>query len=132
MKSIIKFFICIIIFTSFGSCTKPGTGGSTTVVCYLKHHIMLIANDSIQPNVVYVKFGAKDLPADPTNDYDVKFTGQPGKDHVHAENLKPGQYYFYAVGFDTSISQVVKGGLSVKIKGGDKGKEIDLNIPVTE
>lgn len=132
MKSIAKILTCIVVIISYSACTKPGTGGTTTVVCYLKHHIMLIANDSIQPNVVYVKFGAKDLPADPTNDYDIKFIGEPGEDHVHVEDLKPGQYYFYAVGFDAGISQVVKGGLSLKIKRGDKVNEIDFDIPVTE
>ena len=93
---------------------------------------MLIVNDSIQPNVVYVKFGAKELPADPTNNYDAKFTGEFGEDHVHLENLKPGQYFIYGVGWDSSLSEVVKGGIPIKIKGRDKDKEIDMDVPVTE
>ena len=132
MKLFLKLSIIIILIGSYSSCTKPGIGGTTTVVCFLKHHTMVIVNDSIVPSVVYVKFGATELPADPTNNYDSKFIGTIGEDHVHVTELKPGQYFLYGTGWDPDISQEVKGGIGIKIKAKDKTKEIDSDIPVTE
>ncbi len=132
MKFLLKLLIIIIFIGAYSSCTKPGIGGTTTVVCFLKHHSMLIINDSIVPSIVYVKFGATELPADPTNNYDAKFIGTIGEDHVHVIELKPGQYFLYGVGWDPDISNTVMGGLGIKVRTKDKTKEIDMDIPVTE
>jgi hypothetical protein len=44
--------------------------------------------------------------------------------------LKKGNYYIYGVGFDSTINQVVTGGLNVKITKKDEMAEVTL--PVTE
>ena len=50
--------------------------------------------------------------------------------HVHFEGLVKGDYYIYAVGFDSTINEPVRGGLSVKITS--KSGEKNVDIPVTE
>jgi hypothetical protein len=107
------------------SCTKAGTGGKVEVACFPQHH-----EKAIKGATVYVKFNAKDFPGTDITKYDLAVAGEENEDHVHVEDLKKGSYYFYAVGYDSTISQTVYGGILIKIK--EKSGEIDLDIPVTE
>lgn len=50
--------------------------------------------------------------------------------HVHVEGLKCGQYYLYAAGWDTSISQVVKGGIPYNTD--QSTGEVIVKVPVVE
>ncbi len=109
------------------SCKKNGTGGDATIVAFPEHH-----GRAIKGSTMFVKFNAKDLPPDPTNNYDLKIQGEANEDHVHIEDLLPGNYYLYAVGFDSTIMQNVKGGYPASVSKKDKKKEIDLHIAVTE
>lgn len=103
---------------------NAGKGGNTTLNIVLKHH-----NESknILNGKVYIKYNAQDAPSsfdDSANCLTVSgiatgtFTG-----------LKKGKYYLYGTGYDTSISQAVKGGVPYTVS-----EEISLNItlPVTE
>jgi hypothetical protein len=123
-----------LVILSTSSCKKEdkciaGTGGSLTIVAKLRHHGELIPNDSLRPDTVWVKFNAKDWGGAP-NEYDLRFIGEFPEDHVHLSGLKCGDYYFYASGWDTSIVQLVKGGIPFSTD--KESGEIVLDIPVTE
>jgi hypothetical protein len=126
MKKIIALTI-IAVSVIIISCKKNNTGGDCEVAAFPQHH-----GKSIYGATVYVKFGAKDLPANPTTNYDLKVDGEPDEEHVHIKNLRYGHYFLYAVGYDSSIAQTVTGGLALKIKWKERKKEIDVNVPVTE
>lgn len=130
-----KFFCGIAIAGILGattSCTKEGLGGNTTLVATLKHHDHVISNQPNYPDTVFVKFNAKESAGENASDYDTYFIGEAGEDHVHVEGLKPGDYFLFGVGIDSSVNQRVKGGVAVKIKHKDKDSEINVNVPVTE
>lgn len=126
-----KKIILIVVFaltTIIGgvSCKKDGTGGNASIAAYTYHH-----GAAINFPTVYVKFGAKEKPANPTSDYDLKLVGVHDN-HVHIEDLRYGDYYLYATGFDSSIMLPVSGGVPVKLKWGQRKEETEVNIAVTE
>lgn len=134
MKSILSvtlcfLFSCLIIFSS---CKKAGTGGKATLVVFLQHHGKTIPNHTGYPDTVFVKYNAKELPGTTAADFDTYFVGEEGEDHVHCTELKPGNYFIYGAGMDTTGPYRVTGGIAVKIKSSDKENEIDTDLPVTE
>lgn len=112
----------IILFTS---CSKnAGTGGKNTIVATVKHHGLIIPNAT-----VYIKYDATEFPGSNTSLYDdYKTAGMDGK--VKFENLKRGDYYFFGIGFDTTINQTVIGGIPVQLL--QKSGEKLIDVPVTE
>lgn len=127
MKTKIKFGVLIAaIMTAVFSCKKEGTGGDATVATIVQHH-----GKNIPYSTVYVKYGAKDFPGDDVSKYDAnQQTDKEG--HTHFKNLLKGDYYFYAVGYDSAISNNVKGGVAFTIKRKDRKKELELFVPSTE
>lgn len=81
---------------------------------------------------MYIKFNSRSAPSDPTTNYDLKVEGEATDNHVHIDELRPGNYYLYAVGFDKTINKTVKGGTAVEIKWKDRKKTIEAEIEVTE
>lgn len=115
-------FLCLLFFF----CKKEGTTGSTAIATLVKHH-----EKSIPFATVYIKYNAKEFPGEDLSKYnDSKVTDKQG--HVHFENLQKGDYYFYAVGYDSSIAAPVRGGTPCKIIRKDKDKHIDFVVAVTE
>ncbi len=106
-----------------------GSGGNLTLVVKLEHHTINIPNDSLRPDTVWVKYNASDW-ANAPQGYDLQVVGDFPEDHVHVEGLKCGQYYLYASGWDTSISQVVKGGIPYNTD--QSTGEVIVKIPVVE
>jgi len=119
-KLLFSFLLLFILF----SCKKGDTGGSATVTTYVNHH-----GKAINLPVIYVKFDAKKQPSDPTNDYDLKVQGSH-ENHVHIKELRYGNYYLYATGFDSTSMQNVKGGIALKIKWSERrtGKEVQIEV----
>lgn len=132
-KFVFLFSFLLIVFTVSSckkKCTEAGTGGNVTLVARLHHHTEPIPNKVSYLDTVYLKFNAKDSPGTNLASYDTYIVGEAGEDHVHIEGLKCGDYYLYAVGFDSTINERVKGGIPYSF---DKETgEIDLSIPVTE
>lgn len=122
-----------VIF-SFSACKKKcaeaGTGGNVTLVAFPQHHGMAVVSGALYPDTVYLKFNSKDSPGTNLSSYDTYFVGEAGEEHVHLEGLKCGDYYIYAVGYDSAISKRVMGGIPYSFD--KESGEIDLNIPVTE
>jgi hypothetical protein len=125
MKKYFSTAVLGIIMLPFVSCTKEGLNGENMVVAHPKHHSV-----SIKGATVYVKFNAKELPGTKPTDYDANFVGKANEDHVHIEGLKKGNYFLYAVGFDSTIMQPVTGGLAIDLS--KKSGETDVEIHITE
>ncbi len=123
------FLLCLIILYS---CKKAGLGGDNTLVAFPQHHGKPIFSHST-PNyrdTVFVKFNATEQPGTKPSDYDRAFIGEAGENHVHIHGLQIGKYYLYTVGWDSTISQRVKGGVSIELK--KLTAETEVDIPVTE
>lgn len=113
-----------------GSCTYGGLGGNTTIVAKPQHHGATIYNLADYSDSAYVKFDAINSPGTDLSQYDLKLAGDSGEDHVHIEGLKPGKYYIYMAGFDTSINERVRGGIPINLT--QSSGELELVVPVTE
>jgi hypothetical protein len=128
MKTTIKTISLVaLIGTVLFSCKKNDTGGKAEIHAKISHH-----SAPINGSTVYVKFGTQELPTNPTSNYDLKIEGEATDNHVHIKDLRYGEYYLYAVGFDSAIGQTVKGGVPITIKWSERKKTIDIDIPVTE
>lgn len=122
------------VVLSYTSCKddeqcNAGSGGNLTIVARLEHHGMVIPNDSLNPDTVWVKFGVSDWANAPAG-YDLRVIGEYPEDHVHLEGLKCGKYYLYGSGYDATIQMVVKGGKPFETSQTDG--EISTAIPVAE
>ena len=109
------------------ACKRDGTGGDCEIAAFAKHHETLIPGCTI-----YIKYGAKEFPGTDLSVYDdSKKAGSVGeaKGHTHFSGLLKGDYYLYGVGYDSSISMEVRGGIHIKLK---KKGETELDVPVTE
>jgi len=105
-------------------------GGDAGISVYVRHHEVAIPGAT-----VYVKYNEKEFPGTDVTKYNLSVVcGDSGHSsgHTHIRNLKQGYYYFYSVGFDSSLMQAVSGGISLHIKHSERKKEAELNIPVTE
>ena len=115
-----------LIFLTFTfACKKAGTGGANTFVISPEHH-----GTPIKGATAYIKFDTKEQPGTDLSAYDLVQVGEMTEDHIHVEGMKPGKYYIYCVGYDSTIFQLVSGGIPITIKS--KSGETLINVPVTE
>ena len=122
---VILFSGCIVSLGLLAGCTKAGTGGKATINGHVKHHEV-----SIPGSMVYLKYGAVEFPGNDVNSYDESTLASSGDGHYEFEELKKGNYYIYGVGYDSTISAGVVGGIPIKVK--NKTESIEINVPVTE
>lgn len=112
------------LMLSLNSCTREGFGGDARIAGGVAHHGLRIPEA-----VVYIKFNAKELPGTLATDFDGSVVAD-AQGNFAFENLKKGDYYLFSVGYDSSISAVVRGGLSVRIE--EKDQSLATNLAVTE
>ena len=124
-------FLFLLAF-GLASCNKAGTGGHADLVVFPIHHGVHVPAYSNYPDSVYLFFNSKDLPANPTHSADAIFTGETGEDHVHCNDLRPGNYFLYVAAWDTLHQVRVTGGMAVKIKFKERKQEINVEVPVIE
>jgi hypothetical protein len=133
MKQKLFYSALLYLLLAFGtSCKKAGLAGDNTIVAYPQHHGKPIFSHST-PNyrdTIYVKFNAVELPGTNPSNFDKVFVGEIGENHVHIHGLQKGKYYLYGVGWDTTISQRVSGGIPIELK--QLTAETDIDVPVTE
>jgi hypothetical protein len=122
MKTNLSILIAFL-FMATTACKKEGSGGKSSVSGNVQHHGANIANA-----VVYIKYGATEFPGADVSLYDDKTTSN-GSAYYEFKSLRRGNYFLYAVGFDNSVSEVVSGGIAVKLM---YNKSAQSNIPVTE
>jgi hypothetical protein len=124
--------IAIIFFMIFAlvACTRKdnngtaGKGGNAQLRIVPKHH-------NVYTNIinakVYIKYNAQDAPS--SYDDSINCVDLSSMPTAVFTGLKAGQYYLYAKGYDSSISQNVKGGMPYTIVN---ETTIGLSLPVTE
>lgn len=124
MKTL-KILAAAICIVSFSACKKEGIGGKASVNGHVQHHGKAIPNA-----IVYIKYGATELPGTNASDYDNSTMASASDAHYEFEELRKGDYYLYATGYDSACVCTVEGGTSIQIK--DKTGEVEAMIAVTE
>lgn len=109
---------------------KGGTGGDNSMMVYLKHHSKLITSIPGHPDTLFIKYNTNELPGEDPSDFDTYYIGDTLTDHFMIDQLNCGDYYLFGAGWDTTISQRVKGGIPVTID--DDAGQVIVNVPVTE
>lgn len=129
MRFFLKFYkislISISVFSlvTFNSCYKEGIGGKSSINGFVSHHSHHVPNA-----IVYIKYGAVEFPGTDISKYDASVTAD-GSAHYEIKDLRKGEYYLYAVGYDNSIMETVSGGTGIKLK---YNKATSSDIPVVE
>src|ERR1051325_2311460 len=111
MKNLLLAVACLLssVFCLV-SCTKEGTGGKASIKGMVMHHDKMIPGAT-----VYIKYGVKESPGSNVQYYD-DHVAADGSGNYQFVDLKKGNYYLFAVGFDSSITQTVTGGIPAVIK----------------
>jgi len=129
MKKLIYLAIASIVFLV--ACKKEnepvcnaGTGGKTNLAVFPQHH-----GAPIFGATAYIKFNTQSSSGVSNSDLTVE--GEPGEEHIHVNGLRCGDYFIYCVGYDSTISMPVRGGIPFTIKSNQTG-ELDVHVPVTE
>lgn len=120
-----KIYFLLLMIPLFLGCNREGQTGELTLTLFPKHH-----EQPIKGATVYVRFGAKELSGTSPTDFDLAVIGDSTDTKVQIKNLWKGDYYVYATGYDSAFSQIVSGGMHVKLKG--KTGETEKDLAVTE
>lgn len=100
-----------------------GTGGNSSITLFPKHHERAI------PGVrIWIKYAANEKPSD-TSKFDTVIQCAPTALSGKFSLLKKGSYYIYGIGYDSSISMNVKGGIPYELKDNENAEII---LPITE
>lgn len=118
--------VCLLTTSCKKDCSA-GSGGDLTFVVKLKHHGVIIPNDSLRPDTVWVKYNALTW-QNPPSGYDARFIGEFPEDHVHVTQMKCGDYFLYAAGFDASINEQVRGGVKFSTDGKNTESLVDIAV----
>lgn len=124
MKATTKIFLAILSIAIIASCKKEGIGGKASVTGKILHHSLPIPNAT-----VYIKYGTQEFPGVDPSAYDASVTAGADAKYTFTE-LRKGNYYLFSIGYDTAISQTVRGGIPVGIKS--KTENLTSDIPVVE
>ncbi len=123
MKRIILLSVLIVGILAFSACTEEGLGGKSSISGNVEHH-----GQPIPHAIVYIKYGASELPGTTPADYDAQVVA--GADaHYIFEGLEKGDYYLYGIGYDSLIFENVVGGIYVDLH---PKEDFETDIPVTE
>jgi hypothetical protein len=112
------------------SCMYAGTGGSITLVAKPEHHGVPIISKVGYPDSAFIKFNAVNSPGSNASAYDLVLAGEVGEDHVHIEGLKPGKYYIFMTGMDSTGPYRVFGGIPITLT--QSSGEVVVRVPVAE
>lgn len=129
-KIFLTSLLAAVLFTT--SCNHKdkteigGPGGNATVNVYPQHH--QVAKNLIAFKV-YVKYNTSDAPSNGVYDDSLNCISVDSVVSCKFTGLKNGNYYFYGYGYDTSISQNVKGGAPYTIT---TQQTQNFNLPVSE
>lgn len=99
-----------------------GKGGNATLKVTPQHHTL-----NIDSCMIYIKYNATNTPD--SYDDSAMCVPQDGAPVATFTQLKKGNYYLYGKGWDPSIVQSVKGGLTYEIT---QEQTIHIFLPVTE
>ena len=119
-----KFFFCLLLsaFCFLTCCHKEGPGGKAAIAGMVMHHTKPISGA-----VVYIKYGAKESPGSDITYYDESVTADTSANYKFAD-LRKGDYYLFAVGYDSTGPYPVTGGVPVKIKTKTETAQADVHV----
>ena len=123
-KTAFLLVLTAMLSITFSGCTKEGFDGDARVSGTVAHH-----GEKIADATVYIKFGASELPGTLASDFDAS-TIADAQGVYTFENLKRGNYYLYSLGYDSSIVDFVKGGISFELT--EKDQDLTVDVAVTE
>ena len=124
--SVFALFLTCMVSCKPDKGVTPGKGGSATVNVYLQHHT--IAKRLVNCKV-YIRYNTLDAPTSGVYDDSMVCINHDSLVSCSFTGLQNGNYYFYGKGYDTSISQAVKGGLPYTISSQTVQ---DFDLPVSE
>lgn len=124
MNRLLPYLLLIAPFIIITSCSKEGPGGKAAITGMVMHH-----STPIPGAEVYIRYGAKESPGTDITQYDASVTADASASFTFPD-LKRGDYYLFAVGFDSSIVETVIGGVPVEINS--KTETVTAHVPVTE
>jgi len=135
MKNLSILFLLSIISVILFSCQKEeecsgGLGGDVTLILKPQHHEDPIISQVGYLDSAFIAVDKYDFPGENPSKYDIIKVGIVGSDEVIISGLKCGGYYVFMTGYDTTISQRVKGGIPVYIS--QSSGSVTKIIPVTE
>ena len=109
MKNPLIFLVIVCLFM-FTTCSKPGPGGKASITVSVKASKLTSRNTN-----VFLKYDTKTAPGTTADSYDeVAITNEVGE--VYFTNLKKGDYFVFASGFDSLLMVAASGGAAVTIK----------------
>ena len=120
--------VIIAVSISISSCKEKctgGSGGSTTIVAFPKHH-----GADTKPLWAFVKFNTNEFPGANPASYDLQIAGDTTENHIELENLKCGDYYIYMMAIDPGINDTVVGGVPFSTE--QTSGEVNATVAVTE
>ncbi len=108
---------CILV-----SCHKAGEGGKSSITATIKHN-----SKQIPFAQVYIKYDATEFPGTDMAVYeDNNIANASGV--ITFDTLYKGDYYLYAIGYDTVANTNVYGGVYVKLKSKeDRAADVIVN-----
>ncbi|RYZ49737.1 MAG: hypothetical protein EOP49_15580 [Sphingobacteriales bacterium] len=125
MRVILFVAVCLCLINCRKEDVPKGTagpGGSSTLKITPRHH-----NTDIYSSTVYIKYNAQDAPS--SFDDSAICVQENGEPVATFTQLKQGQYYLLAKGWDATISEDVIGGLPFTISA---DSTYVISLPVTE
>lgn len=128
-------FLLVALATSAIACRKnnddnntAGKGGNANIVATMAHHTV---TKNIINGKVYIKYNTQNAPGNGIYDDSAVCTILNTVSTATFDSLKPGNYYLLGTGYDTSIAQNVKGGISTNIPD-NSATTYTVPVPVTE
>jgi len=112
------FLFCLF----FVGCRKEGPSGKAVIEGMVIHHAKPIPG-----SVVYIKYGAKESPGSDVTYYDESVTANDSANYKFAD-LRKGDYYLFAVGYDSAGPYIVTGGIPVEIKKKTETAQADVQV----
>ncbi|MFL5752695.1 MAG: hypothetical protein ACJ76F_04755 [Bacteroidia bacterium] len=126
MSVLKKISLLLILSICVLSCKKEGPGGKAKVIGVVAHHGVVVPGAT-----VYIKYGATDFPGNDISVYERSYTVDQNGNYAIGSLVK-GNYYLYAVGYDTDaqgITEKLTGGVAITLT---KKESKSQDIAVTE
>lgn len=106
---------------------SAGKGGSATLDIRPQHHT--VAKNIINGKV-FIRYNTLDAPTSGVYDDSVACTNRDSISIANFSGLKNGSYYLFVTGYDTTVSQNVKGGVPCTIS--TQSATLSVTVPVSE